>query len=107
MNRRIVGEWKDGPNGTYRRRRSASGKWYTEAAYTDWGDNPPPTKQVAKDPLSSSSSKPKPSVYTKPEEKSRFWEFTLLIIGFGCIMSGWPIGYFIGFIGFIMLVGNP
>ena len=44
--RPIVGEWREGPQGPYRRRRSRSGRWYTEARHTNWNDNGPRTEPI-------------------------------------------------------------
>ena len=83
MTRQIIGQWKDGPNGTYRRRRSASGKWYTEAIYTKWNDNPPPTKQVAVDPLKSTRATPK-----SVEKAPNLWAWAILIF-WGDVFGDW------------------
>lgn len=89
MTRQIIGQWKDGPNGTYRRRRSASGKWYTEAIYTEWNDNPPPTKQVAADPLKSTRATPK-----SVEKAPNLWAWAILIFGVMFLVAGQGTGAF-------------
>lgn len=101
MTRQIVGQWKEGPNGTYRRRRSASGKWYTEAIYTEWGDNPPPTRQVAKDALKSTRTTPK-SVDKPPN----LWAWATLIFGIMILVAGQGTGAFLVLGAILMFVST-